>query len=46
MNTKYLIALLFLIVAAQTTQVSVGDSEEFAKATFYNYITVPNVVKG
>lgn len=46
MNTKYLVALFFLIVATQSTITAVGDSEPFAKSTFFNYISVPNVVLG
>ncbi len=46
MKTKYLIALLFLIVASQTVQVSVDDIQEFSKSTFYNLIKVPNIGTG
>jgi hypothetical protein len=46
MKTKYLIAILYLIVSIQTAQVSVDDIQEFSKSTFYNLIKVPNVAIG
>lgn len=43
MSTKYLVALVFLIIAAQAQQVSVGNSEEFRLPAFTSVFKVPNL---
>lgn len=43
MSTKYLLAFVFLIIAAQAQQVSVGDSEEFRLPAFTSVFKVPNL---